>query len=73
MTEQAITQAIENGDETAGAELIAKVRAARSEDDLAILLADIFAAGRRSAINDIKIDLADWLQTAAVEIIEANY
>jgi hypothetical protein len=71
MTKTEIQRALRFEDETTET-LIAALRNA-DDDGMYGLLEDIREAARASAIEDIKIDLADFGQTEAVEIIKANY
>lgn len=47
--------------------------AAAGEDAMLNLIEQITTAARAATVEDIQIDLADFGQTEAVEIIKANY
>jgi hypothetical protein len=43
------------------------------EDRYLALIEELYTLARKDAITDVVIDLADFEQTEAVEIIKANY
>lgn len=54
--------------------MIEKIRnSGGNEDALWMIIGEIFEAGRQDMIKDIKITLADFEQTEAVEIVKENY
>ena len=53
--------------------LTEKLLSQSTDPDAYHLIEALIAAAREEAIEDIKIDLADFDQTEAVEIIKANY
>jgi methyl-accepting chemotaxis protein len=73
MTKTQMIQAVRGYDEMM--DLVAEMieAAAAGTDAMLNLIEQITQAARETAIEDIKIDLADFGQTEAVEIIRENY
>jgi len=73
MTKTQMIQAVRGYDEMMI--LVAEMTkaAAAGEDAMLNLIEQITTAARAATVEDIQIDLADFGQTEAVEIIKANY
>jgi hypothetical protein len=54
-------------------DLLRQIMAAKDIDTAALLLEGIQEAERANTVEDICIDLTDFGQTDAVEIVKANY
>lgn len=53
--------------------LIDRIMKTSNDPDIHDLLEQLTTAARKDAVKDICIDLADFGETEAVEIIKANY
>jgi hypothetical protein len=73
MTKTQMIQAVRGYDEAML--LVEEMRkaVAGGEDAILGLIEDITAASRAATVEDVIIDLADFGETEAVEIIKANY
>lgn len=73
MTQTQTREALRANDEGLAMELLQQIIDAKDVDAAAALLERIQVAERANTVEDVKIDLADFGETAAVEIIESNY
>jgi hypothetical protein len=73
MTKNEIREALRANDEDLAMALLEAIMKASTLDEAAGLLEDIQVGERANTVEDICIDLADFEEHEAVEIIKANY
>jgi hypothetical protein len=73
MTTKQMAKVLRGVDDDAMMALLQKIISATTIDEAGSLLEDIQAGERANTVEDVCIDLADFGQAEAVEIIKANY
>lgn len=73
MTETQTREALRANDENLAMALIEEIVAAKDIDGAIALLERIRMAERANTVEDIVIDLKDFKEVGAVEVIESNY